>query len=340
MTADTTKARVTAAPHEQIWAMTNAAVSARCLQIAADLGVADHIEEQPVPVDRLAAACGADADGLDRILGLLAAHGVFDETQGAYSHTPSSRVLRSDHPMSMRAFAQMMGLQIFQDTFAHLGDAVRGGGTAVEQVSPGGLWPYLEQHPREQEIFGRAMTAKAAGDAGAILAAYDFGRFADIADIGGGRGHLVQAILESAPASRGVLFDLPEVTDGGGAQHPRLSRQSGDFFVDALPQADCYLLMEVIHDWADAEATRILSAIRRAAKPDARVLIIENVLSEARPDPRGRILDVIMLAVTGGRERTPSQLAVLLESAGLALADVIDTGGPLRIVEATVRAGA
>jgi C-methyltransferase len=336
MTTDTAESTQTLAPHEQIWALSTAAVPARCLQIAAELGIADHLEESPASVHQLAEACGADPERLDRLLRLLAAHGLFVAVDGGYVHSPASRLLRADHPMSMRAFSQMMGLEIFQASFAELGNAIRSGETAIERVAPGGLWPYLEQHPREQEIFGRAMTAKAAADAAAIVAAYSFRRFEEIVDVGGGRGHLLQAVVESAPQAHGVLFDLPDVVEAGGAQHPQLTRHAGDFFVDPLPAADCYVLMEIIHDWTDAEATKILQAVRRAAAPNARVLIIENALPETESDPRGRILDVIMLAVTGGRERTPSQFATLLESAGLTLVNVIDTDGPLKIVEAAV----
>ena len=115
----------------------------------------------------------------------------------------------------------------------------------------------------------------------------------------------------------------------------RLTAQAGDFFVDPLPAADAYILMEVIHDWADAEAAAILRAIRRAAPADAAVLIIEGVLIEDQTDPRVQTLDVLMLAVTGGRERSPSQLSKLLESAGLRPSTVIETSGAMRIVEAT-----
>jgi C-methyltransferase len=114
----------------------------------------------------------------------------------------------------------------------------------------------------------------------------------------------------------------------------RLTARAGDFFVDPLSTADVYLLLEVIHDWPDAEAAAIFTAIRRAAYPGARVLIIENVLGDGEADPRGHTLDVIMLAVTGGRERTGKQLGGLLESAGFTNSRVIDTGGPLRTVEA------
>ena len=327
-------ATTTAQPHETVWTLTNAVVASRSLHVVAELGVADHIGEEPVGVKELASACAADPDGLDRVLRLLAVHGIFERRADGYAHTEASRLLRSDHRMSMRAFSRMMGLPVFRATFDHLDHSVRTGSPAVELVDRHGLWPYLEAHPREAEIFGQAMTAKAAADISAVLGAYDFGRFDTIADIGGGRGHLLRAVLDAVPTAEGILFDLPEVVATLSIGRDRLTARAGDFFVDPLPTADAYILMEVIHDWSDAEAAAILSAVRRAASPGARVLIVENVLGVAQSDPRGHTLDVIMLAVTGGRERTPDQLGELLESAGFGHSTVIETAGPLRIVEA------
>ena len=234
----------------------------------------------------------------------------------------------------MRAFARMMGLPTLRATLDHLEHSVVTGSPAMGFMEDGGLWPYLERHPHEARIFGQAMTAKAAADIAAVLGAYDFARFDTIADIGGGHGHLLRAVLNEAPRAEGILFDLHDVTDALDLDLDRLTAQPGDFFVDPLPAADAYLLMEVIHDWPDAQAVAILLAIRRAAPPGARVLIIENILNGVDPDPRGHTLDVIMLAFTGGRERTGPQLGSLLTDAGFATWTVTDTPGPLSIMEA------
>jgi hypothetical protein len=178
------------------------------------------------------------------------------------------------------------------------------------------------------------MTAKAAADIAAVLGAYDFSRFATIADIGGGRGHLLTAILEAAPAARGVLFDRPQVIEAVDIEHDRLTARAGDFFVDPLPAADAYVLMDVLHDWPDAECVAILRGIRAAAGTGAKVLVIENVLPENGGDPRGRSLDILMLAMTGGRERTAQRLSELLTSCGFGDLTMTATEGPLRIVEA------
>lgn len=324
-------------PHEIVWALTNAVVASRSVQVMAELGVADRIADEPVGIAELAAACGADPDGLDRVLRLLTTYGIFEWHVDGYRHTEASELLRSDHPMSMRPFAQMMGLPVFRATFDHLEHSVVTGSPAIGLVEDGGLWPYLEQHPREGRIFGQAMTAKAAADTAAVLGAYDFARFDTIADIGGGRGHLLRAVLDLVPTAEGILFDLPDVTESLDLSLDRLAAWPGDFFVDPLPTADAYILMEVIHDWPDAEAGAILKAVRRAASPGARVLIIENVLDPAHPDLRGHTLDVIMLTVTGGRERTGHQLGHLLDESGFAHWTVTDTAGPLHIVEAVAQ---
>ncbi|MBA3629442.1 MAG: hypothetical protein H0W55_07175 [Actinobacteria bacterium] len=321
-------------PHEIVWTLTNAVVASKSLYVVAELGVADYIADETMSVKELASACAADPDGLDRVLRLLAAHGIFERHADGYRHTEASRLLRSDHPMSMRAFSRMMGMPVIGATFGQLEHSVRTGSPAIQLVAGNGLWEYLEGHPGEGEIFGQAMTGKAAADIAAVLGAYDFGRFDTIADIGGGRGHLLRAVLDAVPTAEGILFDLPDVIETLDIDRDRLTARAGDFFVDPLPTADAYILMEVIHDWPDAEAAAILSAIRRAASPGARVLIIENVLGDAQSDPRGHTLDVIMLAVTGGRERTGNQLEMLLEDTGFADTAVIDTAGPMRIVEA------
>ena len=320
-------------PHELIFSMTNAGVAARCLHVVAELGVADHIQDRPVPASELAQRCAVDPDGLNRVLRLLSAHGVFSCAGGGYQHSPASRLLRSDNPMSMRAFAQMMGLPVVLKSFDELAHSIRTGRPSIELSDPEGLWGYLACAPAEREVFGRAMSARAAGDTAAVLAAHDFSSARRIIDVGGGRGHLLHAVLEVTPQARGILFDLSGVVEAGGPSHSRLVRQAGDFFVDPLPAGDTYLVMDVLHDWADAEALAILAAIRRAATDDATVLIIEGILPE-HLDPGSLALDVIMLAVTGGRERTAAELTKLLDAAGLQLARVLDTPERLRIAEA------
>jgi hypothetical protein len=322
-------------PDEIIWTLTNAVIPSRCLHVIAALGVADEVGDDPVSTPELASRCGADADALGRMLRLMAAHGIFAPHGDGFRHTPASRLLRSDHPKSMRALATMMGLPVFAATFDRLEHSARTGSPAIDAVEPDGLWAYLQAHPEEARTFDRAMTAKAAVDIATLLDAYDFSRFATIADIGGGRGHLLTAILDAVPTAAGVLFDRPQVIEALDIAHARLTPYPGDFFAGPLPTADAYVLMDVIHDWPDDECLAILRAIRAAARTGAKVLVIENVLPENEPEPRGQVLDVIMLAMAGGRERTAERLSELLTSCGFGEPTVIPTKGRLRIVEAS-----
>ena len=314
--------------------MSTAGFAARCLHIVAELGIADHIDNASSPIGTLAAACDVEADALDRVLRLLSAHGFFERHPDGYRHTPSSRLLRSDHPQSMRPFARMMGLPVIWGSLTALEHSVRTGRTGLETLEPKGFWTYLQDHPGEADIFGRAMTAKSAADVAAVLAAYDFTRFATIADIGGGRGHLLRAVLDATPSAHGVLFELPEVTDTLDVDHPRMTTTAGDFFVDALPRADAYVLMEILHDWPDEQCIAILGAIGRAGGEDCTLLVVEGVIPHGPADPRSCTLDAVMLTVTGGRERTVDQLRSLFDRAGFQLAEVITTAGPMRVVHA------
>lgn len=186
-------------------------------------------------------------------------------------------------------------------------------------------------------MFNEAMAGKSIAAVPAVLEAYDFSAFGTIADIGGGRGHLLRAILERVPGAQGILFELPQVIEDAAREGiPRTQLVAGDFFVDPLPAADAYLLMEIIHDWGDDDAARILAAVRRAAPTHARVLIVETLVPDSPGPGFAKTLDVIMLAITGGRERTPAEFETLLAGAGLRLERVIRTPSHYSIVEATV----
>jgi hypothetical protein len=278
--------------------------------VVSELGVADEIGDEPVSSNELAASCHVDPSALDRVLRLLSTHGVFDREDGGYGHTPASRLLRDDHPMSMRAFAQMMGLDGIWGSLQQLRYSVETGKPGMEKLESEGAWAYLQDRPAEAEVFARAMTAKAGADITAVLATYDFTPFHRIADIGGGGGHLLRAVLNAAPEAEGILFDLPIMIDSLTVDdEPRLTAQAGEFFVDALPAADAYLLMDVLHDWPDEQCVRILTAIRRAAPASAVLLIIEDVIPEGRVDARASTLDIIMLAVAGGASAPPASSA-------------------------------
>jgi hypothetical protein len=306
-------------------------IAARCLHLIADFGVADALGDRAATAAELGARTGTNADALDRMLRLLAAHGIFAREAAGYVHTPASRLLRGDGAQSLRSYVRMIGMPAIWRGFTDLGHAAKTGGPATDWAS---LVAYFAAHPDESSLFNEAMIGKSLAVVPAVVAAYDFKRFATIADIGGGRGHLLQAILDNAPNASGVLFELPHViADARAVASPRLRLMAGDFFADALPAADVYVLMEVLHDWADADAKRILGAVRRAA-PHAHLLIVESLVSESPGPQFGKTLDIIMLAVTGGRERTRSQYERLLADTGFHLERIIATPTRFDIVEA------
>jgi hypothetical protein len=249
-------------------------------------------------------------------------------------------MLRSDHPQSMRAFVRMFGLAINWDAYGELEYSVRTGRRAMEKTLPEGVWSYLMQNPEANSIFNAAMLAKAQGQIPVIVSAGNFSRFKVIGDIAGGRGHLLAATLEAAPESKGILFDLPHVVkEASSLASSRLTLQGGDFFRDALPRCDAYILMEVIHDWPDNEAVAILQAVRQAAPPGAILFLIETIMPPSAEPDWSNMLDIHMLTLLGGRQRTLQEYKALLEEANFRFQREIDTGAGISIIEA-VRAHA
>jgi hypothetical protein len=308
----------------------------RCLHVVTDLGIADALDEIPQTADELADKVGANADALGRVLRLLCAYEVFSSDGNYYLHTPASRLLRSDHPQSMRGFVLMFGLDFNWSLYETLSEAVMTGKPAIGKKYPGSYWDFFATHPEENSIFNSAMAAKAQGQIPAIMASYDFSGFDVIGDIGGGRGHLLQAVLQAVPDAKGVLFDLTHVIEEvAGIASNRLSLQAGDFFIDELPVCDAYLVMEIIHDWPDAEAISILKSIRQVAPAHAKLLLLETIVpNHSKPD-WSKILDIHMLTLLGGKQRTLKEYGDLLQVAGFSLIREIDTHAGISIIEST-----
>ena len=307
----------------------------RCLYLIAELGVADHIGDAPCPLNELAEKTATDPNSFARVLDLLETIGVFERNGDGYQHTAASRLLRSDNPNSLRSFVRMIGSEMCWSCFGSLMHSVQSGAPTLTQ----GLFGYLSANPEMGKVFDEAMTGKSRQEIAALVSAYDFSGFDVIADVGGGQGHLLQAVLTVAPKARGILFDLPQVVDQEIAS-ARLSIQSGDFFKDQIPQADVYLVSRVVHDWPDEQATAIFSNIRRAMSATGKLLVIENVIFEGPHARRTRELDILMLAVSGGRERTRAQYEELLSAAGLRISRIVPTGDSISIIEATSTDGA
>jgi C-methyltransferase len=222
------------------------------------------------------------------------------------------------------------------DALGALPSTLESGRAGVYDLHPDGLFPYLEANPDQAAVFDHAMTSKSHADIPLILDAFDFGAHRSVADIAGGRGHLLRAIRDRLPDVTTTLFERPDVVDRVAAEGDLggMTLVAGDFFTDTLPEADVYVLMEIIHDWDDADSVRILEKLRRHAPDGATLLIVETVLDEGRLRDPARTLDIVMLALTGGRERTPAEYGVLLDRAGWRFQEVVPTGGGVQLVVA------
>lgn len=326
----------TVAPHALVWDLATIAAVSRCLHAVARHGVADALEPDGETVDDLATRLGLDADGLGRVLRALAAFGIFDVELPQVRHTDASRLLRADHPMSMGAFAHMMGLPMSWEALGALPETLVTGRAGVFELDRNGLFSYLRDHPDQAVVFDHAMTAKSHADIPLVIDSFDFSSCRTVADIAGGRGHFLRTLVGRHPGIDATLVELPEVIERlsgeGGFDGVRLV--AGDFFIDTLPTADIYVLMEIIHDWDDRDAVRILSNLRRSAPDGATLLIIETVLDDRRLRDPATTLDIVMLALTGGRERSPAEYSTLLDRSGWELVRVVPTGGGVQLVQA------
>jgi hypothetical protein len=322
-------------PAETILVLSTAYWASRCLHVVAEFGIADALGDEAQTAAALAAKTATNPDALHRILRSLANHGVFVLKDGRFSHNPASRLLRSDDRASMRSLARMMGLDFHWDVYRELSHSLKTGESAASTTMEGDLFAHLRAHPDDGRIFNEAMVGKSFGQIGPVLGAYDFKGFKMIGDIGGGVGHLLAAVLNSAPSAKGMLFDLPEVVAQGRLNpHPRITYVGGDFFKDPIPPCDLYTMMTVIHDWSDADSVAILKNLKANAPPGAKLLLIEAIVDESATGNFPIDLDIEMLAFASGRERTHGQWQRLLESAGFRLVRATPLAGLSGLVEA------
>jgi hypothetical protein len=307
----------------------------QALCTVADLKIPDLIAAGKRTVDDLAAETGSDANALYRIMRLLAAEGVFRETDGRrFELSEVGMALRSDAGSGPSDFIQMLNRQPYL-AFAQLGHSVRTGLPAFDEVFGKPRFDWLADHPEDAALFQRAMIALAQGSNEAVAEAYDFGPFSRVVDVGGGHGQLLSAILARHPHMSGVLFDLPSAVGmETRGDVPRTEFVAGSFFESVPAGADVYLLKKVIHDWTDEKATLILRNCRDAMAPHGRVLLAETIVPAGNEPNPIKLIDANMLVVTGGVERSQAEYTNLLATAGLQLERVISTVQPISILEA------
>jgi hypothetical protein len=316
---------------------------AQAVYAVAKLGIADLLSAGPQKVEWLAASTGTHPPSLFRLLRALASIGVFAQTQdGRFEITPLAQPLCDHAPNSQRAMAIMMGEEHFQ-CWGELLYSVRTGETDFDHHYGEPIFDYLSRRPEQATIFDAAMTSIHGRESSAMVDAYDFARFRVVADIGGGNGSTLRAVLERHSQMRGLLFDLPGVVERakGNLQTwglaDRCQALAGSFFESVPSGADAYILRHIIHDWNDEQCRQILQNCHRAMASDARLLVVESVIPAGDEPCFGKWLDLTMLVMPGGKERTHEEFRELLDSAGFELCRVTPTRSEVSVLEARKR---
>jgi hypothetical protein len=312
------------------------------LNVALELGIADRLANGPRPSADLAKEAGVTEDGLYRVLRALASAGIFEGRQGRTFalNMPARMLLRG--PASLHDLGLWMTDPFHFRVYAEMLYSVTTGQPAVEKVTGMPVFEYFARKPRLSAVFNNAMTSWSGPTVAAALKAYDFSGIRVLVDVAGGHGHVLASVLRQYPAMSGVLFDLDHVIagaapliDAAGVQD-RVQAVSGDFFKSVPPGGDAYIMKNIIHDWDDERAIAILKNIRTAFgdRRDGRVILLEAVIPPGNQPDFGKLIDLEMLLMPGGRERTPDEFASLFARAGFELARIVPTESPLSVVEA------
>jgi hypothetical protein len=316
-----------------------AMVAARAVWVGAEFAIADHLDDAPRGVDELAAVTSTHADALYRVLRLLATVGIFEEHDGRrFTHTEMSRTLRSDHPARTRAAVRMLGSPGMWRGFGAIDASVTTGGTGWQAAMGEELFDWMAHEPEAAALFNDAMIGIHGGEPPAVAAAYPFAGTG--IDVGGGSGNMIVNILRQHPAARGVTYDMPHVVVEAQRRFAAegladRARAEGGSFFDGVPAGgDIYLLSHIIHDWDEARCVRILEHCRKAKAPGGKVLIVEMIVTPPNVPHPAKMLDLVMLTIPGGRERTEDEYRALLAKAGLTLTRVVPTPSPVSVLEA------
>jgi hypothetical protein len=312
---------------------------AQSVSAFASLGVADAIAAGSDSVDEIARAVEADPTALYRLLRTLAAAGVVDEgADRRFALTELGTALRQDAPGSVRDQAIQYGNPDMLAAWANVEHSIRTGENAYAAVFGESVWERRARHPEQQAAFNRAMAVVSAPLGPALAAAHDFGPVRTVADIGGGNGTLIAGVLAAHGHLRGIVFDQPAVVADArpvleAAGVADRAQTTGGSFFESVPAADVYLMKAILHDWPDAESIRILETIR-AAGPAATLLVIERVLGGPNEDLEGKLMDLHMLVMPGGLERTLDEWRRLFTAGGWSLADVKPLLGGWQVIRA------
>jgi hypothetical protein len=325
--------------HVGMFQLLNGVFVVGAISCLAQLGIPDLVEHGPKSAEELAAQIGADPQALYRLMRATACVGVLSEgTDGKFSETPLSAVLRSNANPSLRAFAMMHGRDWHGLGWAHLDYCVCTGKQALDKIYGMPIFQFLEQRPEEAKLFNQSMNDLSMIDGPAVAGAYSFDEIQSIVDVGGGHGLLLATILARNPHMRGTLYDVPHVVAGAkdGPLAPVMERctiVSGDMFSAVPAGADAYIMKHIIHDWPDDRCINILRACRKGVNSGGKLLVVDNVIQPSNDFAPGKFLDLQMLIFPGGCERTEKQFRELFAASGWRLNRVIPTTAIESIVE-------
>jgi O-methyltransferase domain/Dimerisation domain len=316
-------------------------VVTQSIYVAAKLGIADALGDESLTAPEIARRVDANPEGIYRLLRLLSSYSIFTEqTDGRFTSTPMAGALRSDSPSSLRGMALLMGDPTHWEDWSGLASTVQTGEASMPKLRGMGAFEYLAANPEFAAVFFQGMGNLSDLETDPVAEAYDFSRFGTIVDVGGGLGALLAAILKRASDSRGVLFtDVPAISgaaailkEAGVAD--RCTIEGGSIFEPVPEGGDAYLLKHIVHDWPEAKAVEILKNIRHSISDDGTLFLMEFVLPEGNVKHVGKLVDLWLMLLVNGKERTPAQYAELLSSAGFRLSQVVPTASSVSIIEA------
>ena len=312
----------------------------QAVYVAAKLGVADLLKDGPKPCKLLAATMGVDRQALSRLMRALSSVGVFASAQDDhFALAPIGQSLQSNVSGSLKQAVITIG-EIHYRAWGSLLDSVQTGSPAFNHVFGSGLFDYLHSNTESAATFNQGMADLSSMLAYAVLMAYDFSAITSIVDVGGGQGGFLKKILEFHPEMDGTVFDLPSTIEttkehlNGATCGGRCSSLGGDFFKDIPAGADAYILCGVLHDWDDDHGLQILKNCHRAMAKNGRVLLVETIVPDTDANCFSKLLDLNMLVMTGGRERTKAEFHALFDATGYKLTRIVPTVAPQSVIEA------
>jgi hypothetical protein len=329
-------------PYEVLFQMVIGKWISQAIGTVVEIGVPDQLAKRQRQCSDMAREAGVSEEGLYRLLRALASVDLFAESgERRFRLTSMGQLLRSDHPQSLAGYARFTAHDITWRPWGQLRYSVKTGLPAFDHIFNASIFEHFSQNPQVAAVFDDAMTSISAMEARAVADAYDFKGVETLMDVAGGHGLLLATVMRRHKKMRGVLFDLPHVAAGAAATFARTSLtgrveiKSGDFFKELPSGADAIILKHIIHDWDNHSATQILKACHRALGSGGKVLIVDPVVPPGNRPHYGKLLDLEMLVLTPrGRERTKVEFSNLLRGAGFRMSRVINTHGPLSIVEA------